>query len=90
MNIDCTQALRDLQAVVDLGPIHRDLLETLSRLIDEGTPILQVDRSHAPSANSGVIRYKLADELQRVLAAVRARDFDTDEVESGSGHARPS
>ena len=84
--IETTDALADLQAIADLGHLHPDLLETLGRLIDEGTSILQIDRTSATGAGEGVVRYKLAEELRVILAAVRARNVDANEVESGAGH----
>jgi hypothetical protein len=61
--LDTEQALSDLQAIVELWPQHNDLLETLCRVINEGTAILQIDRSHTPGAGKGVVRYKLADMI---------------------------
>jgi hypothetical protein len=80
------QALSDLQAIAELGLTEPDILELLGRLIDEGTPVLQVDRSLAVDAGDGVVRYKLADELRAILAAVRARNVNLGEVEGVGMH----
>ena len=87
--IETAEALADLQAVAELGSKHPDLLEALGRLIDEGTPILQIDRTAAASAGEGVVRYKLAEELRVILAAVRARNVDANVVKSSSCHSAP-
>jgi hypothetical protein len=80
MTTDGVQALADLDELCRLAASEPDLLEPLCRLIDEGTSILQIDRSRAPHASDSVVRYKLADEVHAVLAAVRARDVDPNEV----------
>lgn len=83
---ETAEALADLQAIVELGPQHPDLLEALGRLIDEGTSILQIDRLPASGAGESIVRYKLVEELRVILAAVRARNVDANEVKSSASH----
>jgi hypothetical protein len=84
--VDCMQALCYLQAIAALGFKYPDLLKTLGRLIDEGTPIPQVDRSSAIGARDGVPRYKLADEVKAILAAIEAGDLNAHKVKSCPSH----
>ena len=86
MAIETADALADLQAIADLGAKHPDLLEALSRLIDEGTSILQIDRTPTPGTGETVVRYKLVEELRMILAAVRAGNVDANEVKGSASH----
>ena len=82
------QALRDLQAIGELGKWHPALIEALSRLIDEGTSILQIDR--APTGGVARCKYKLADELGMILAAVRQGVCHVTEGATMSGLKTPT
>jgi hypothetical protein len=86
---DGADALADLKRLAD-GPWRGEpeFLGLLRSLIDKGTPVLEIESVTATGTNSGVVRYKLADELQAFMAArvASATDANGHVVESGGRH----
>ncbi len=85
---DAEQALADLRDLAR-GPwrVEPEFLELLRSLIDEGTPILEIDSVLATETGCSVVRYKLADRLKAFMLTRIAADAETHVVESGEGHA---
>ena len=84
---DFLQSDADMQELRQLAGSNRlDLFELLRLLSDAGLPVLvcQVDDRMTKEAFGRVARYKLCETLQAVLSALRARNLNADEVESGS------
>lgn len=85
---DADAALADLRLLAD-GPWREEpeFLELLGSLINDGTPILEIDNVTASGADCSVVRYKLADRLQAFVSArvAVAADADASKVKS-SGH----
>lgn len=85
---EAEQAMADLRAIRELHLSEPEVFVLLSRLINEGTSILQIDRRMTDFAGNEVVLYKLADELQAILAAVRARNIHAGKIEGAAmgGH----
>lgn len=85
---DAEAALSDLRWLAS-GPWRSEpeFLELLRSLVDEGTPILEIDHATASGADGRVIRYKIADRLKAFIVARLALDADAHEVKSNSSHS---
>tara|TARA_R110002110_G_scaffold257701_1_gene473701 strand:+ start:1716 stop:1976 length:261 start_codon:yes stop_codon:yes gene_type:complete len=79
---DGATAFAELKELIALGADDVDTVEVFQRFADSGLPILCVDRDIglAETANGTVFTYKLADELQICLTALRARHLDTVDI----------
>ena len=80
---DFSESNRDLSELVALSLRHRfDLFEYLRLLSEAGAPSIccEVDSSTAGSAGSRIVRYKLSEGLLVILAALRARNLNHDEI----------
>jgi hypothetical protein len=89
MTPDATAALRELDELAGhlSAHINRDLLEAFGRIVNDGTPVLQIDRIAAVGAEKRVVVvYKLSHDLKILLAAARARNLDAPEGVGGSSH----
>lgn len=76
---DMAQALADFDELRELaGRFGFDLFEFLRSLVDSGLPMFScdIDASCAIAADYVIGRYKLAEQPQGVLLALRARDRD--------------
>jgi len=87
---DGTQAFEELAELERLAP--HDLAVAVQRLVDQGAPVLRanVNDGTAVSADDRVVIYQLPKELKVLLAAVRARNLDSDQTDDGSAHDLPS
>jgi hypothetical protein len=88
---DMNQGLADLYELVSLAEqLDRNVLVELGQLIRSGTPLLaaHVDPVPASLTSDVVVLYKVTDQVQAYLTALRskARDGSTGKVVSGCSH----
>ena len=76
------------QAVADLRELatcrdYPDVAKCFDKLIDEGTPLLRANVDHAATeaTDNLVVCYELADDLKICLSAIRAGNFQPQNVE---------
>lgn len=86
------QCQRDLRELISLANQWPDALEAIYRFIDHGLVFMspEIDFEAAKAAGHGVAVYKLADDLLRLLATLRARYPDPDEIKLLIAHTFPS
>ena len=86
---DAKEAFADLRELIELTRRYSDpnLGIEIRRLADEGLPGLcaEVDNVLAITAGHAVCHYKLPKRFQELLATLRARDVNVDNLEGGSG-----
>lgn len=82
---DFSQSNADMDELGRLSKLHGfNLFEYLRLLSEAGAPTLCCEINEEPAIAAGcrIVRYKLSEGLQVVLAALRARNLDPDEVSS--------
>lgn len=89
IDLDFSSANRDLDEIVELAaPLDFDLFEFLRLLSEEGLPTFtcEVDEVAAKGTSRRVARYQLSQELAGLLATLRTRNLDADEIKGSLGH----
>lgn len=84
---DFSRSDADMAELMRLSKLYRfDLFSYLRLLSEAGAPTLSADVDDVPAipARGRVVRYQLSEGLGVILTALRARNLDTDEIETGS------
>jgi hypothetical protein len=73
------QALRDVGELFDYGREFPDIANTISDVINRGTPLLRINRDQVVASSAGdfIVEYQLSDGMVAILTAARrciARD----------------
>lgn len=89
---DHAQHDADLDELIKLAQLHRFDLFVFLRVLSEagaGVDRCKIDHGATGVAGGRVVRCELSEGLKALLAALRARNLDADEVEGRPGGREP-